>query len=293
MFRRTGVHFDRGLLSEMLRFGAPLVIGAFASFVLNNGDRYFLNHYGTAAEVGLYGLGYRVGILSMTLVLMPFGKVWSVTMVDVSKRSDGPYELGKIATYLLFACTFSTLGFSLLGPYLIRIFADRSYWNAYRVVPLVGAAYIFYGWTVVMDAAFYVTKRTVYKIYCVSIAGGIVMCLYWLLIPHFGMIGAAWATLGGYASYAAVSAYFAQKVYPIHYQLVRVAILFGVGLMFYELGTLIPITPVATGIVLRSLVTLGFPVILLLGGFLKDDERRVLGEYWEIFRLRYLGGAEI
>ena len=120
MFWRTGLRFDRKVLGEMLHFGAPVMIGALASFVLNNGDRYFLNHYRTPAEVGLYGLGYRVGLLSMSLVLMPFGKVWSVTMVDISKKSDGALELGKIATYLLFACTFSTLGFSLLGPYLIR-----------------------------------------------------------------------------------------------------------------------------------------------------------------------------
>jgi len=108
MFRRIGFHFDAPVLKEMLCFGAPVMTGAFASFLLNNGDRYFLNHYGTSAEVGLYGLGYRIGALSMALVLVPFGKIWSVTMVDISKRPDGPFELGKVATYFLFACTFST-----------------------------------------------------------------------------------------------------------------------------------------------------------------------------------------
>ena len=293
MFRRTGFVFDRTLLREMLVFGGPVMIGAFAGFLLNNGDRYFLNHYGTQAEVGLYGLGYRIGILSMSLVLMPFGKIWSVTMVDISKKPDGPFELGKIATYLLFACTFSTLGFSLLGPYLIRFFSERSYWDAYRVIPLVGAAYIFYSWTTIMDASFYVTKRTVYKIYSISIAGAIVVLLYWWLIPRYGMMGAAWATLGGYASFAALTALYAQRVYLIHYQMKRLALLFVGAVVFYEVGALVPITPVLSGIILRSLVTLGFPVALWLGGFLKDDERRIFGEYWQMFRLRYLGGAEI
>jgi O-antigen/teichoic acid export membrane protein len=293
MFRRTGLRFDYRLLKEMLRFGAPVMIGAFASFLLTNGDRYFLNHYGTHAEVGLYGLGYRIGILSMSLVVMPFGKIWSVTMVDISKKPDGPVELGKIATYLLAACTFSTLGFSLLGPYLIRFFTEQSYWNAYRVVPLVGAAYIFYSWTVVMDASFYVTKRTVYKIYSITMSGIIVMLLYWWLIPRFGMIGAAWATLGGYASYAALTAYYAQRVYQIHYQLSRLSLLFVGAVAFYGIGVLIPITPIVSGIIFRSLVTLGFPVALWLGGFLKSDERRVLGEYVQSFRLRYPSGPQV
>jgi O-antigen/teichoic acid export membrane protein len=293
MFWRTGLRFDRKVLGEMLHFGAPVMIGALASFVLNNGDRYFLNHYRTPEEVGLYGLGYRIGILSMSLVLLPFGKIWSVTMVDISKKSDGALELGKIATYLMFACTFSTLGFSLLGPYLIRFLAERSYWEAYRVVPLVGAAYIFYSWTTVMDASFYVTKRTVYKIYSVSLAGVFVLLLYWGLIPRFGMMGAAWATLGGYVAYAALTACYAQRVYVIHYQLRRLTVLFVAALACYGLGTLIPITPVVIGITLRSLLILAFPLALWLGGFLKDEERRILGEHWQIFRLRYLGRAEI
>jgi O-antigen/teichoic acid export membrane protein len=293
MFRHTGLRFDGKLLGEMLRFGAPVMIGAFGSFILNNGDRYFLNHYGTPADVGLYGLGYRVGVLSMSLVLMPFGKIWSVTMVNISKKPDGPFQLSNVATYLLFACTFATLGFSLLSPYLIRFFSERSYWNAYRIVPLIGAAYIFYSWTIVMDASFYLTKRTFYKIYSISIAGAVVMLLYWWLIPRFGMMGAAWATLGGYVSFAALTAFYAQRVYFIPYQLKRLSLLFFGALVSYEVGALIPITPVASGIIFRSLVTLAFPVALWLGGFLKDNERHALGEYGQILRLRYFGGAGV
>jgi len=73
----------------------------------------------------------------------------------------------------------------------------------------------------------------------------------------------------------------------------RLALLFVGAVVFYEVGALIPITPLLNGMILRSLVTLGFPVALWLGGFLKDDERRIFGEYWQMFRLRYLGGAEI
>lgn len=293
MFWRTGWRFDTKLLKEMLLFGAPLMIGAFASFLLNNGDRYFLNRYGSQTEVGLYGLGYRIGILSMSLVVMPFGKIWSVIMVDMSKRADAPFEFGKIATYLLAACAFSTLGFSLLSPYLIRFFTGQAYWSAYRVVPLVGAAYVFYGWTIVMDASFYVTKRTIYKLYSVAIAGGIVVLLYWWLIPRYGMMGAAWATLGGFASFAGLNAYYAQRVYPIRYQLGRICILFLGAVAFYAIGSLIPITPIASGIVLRCFVTVAFPLVLVWGGFLKTEERRALGGYLQVFRVRLLSGREV
>ena len=293
MFRHTGFPFNRKVLGEMLRFGFPLMIGGFAGFLLNSGDRYFLNIYVPRADVGLYGLGYKIGMLSMLLVLMPFGKIWSVTMVDISKKPDGPYELGKMATYLLCACTFSTLGLSLLGPYLIRFSSDHSYWEAYRVIPIVGAAYIFYSWTTIMDASFYVTKRTVEKLYSISIAGAVVVLLYWWLIPGYGMMGAAWATLGGYAIFAVVTAIYAQRVYFIHYELGRIVLLFAVGILFYGAGSLIPVTPIVRGVVLRTIIILVFPVVLWLGGFVSHEERRALGEYWQTIRFRYLKGARV
>jgi O-antigen/teichoic acid export membrane protein len=288
MFRRTGFTFDREMLGEMLRFGFPVMIGAFAGFLLNSGDRYFLNIYTPRAEIGLYGLGYKLGTLSMLLVLMPFGKIWSVTMVDISKKPDGPHELGKIATYLLSACTFSTLGLSLLGPYLVRFSSDRSYWEAYKVIPIVGAAYIFYSWSTIMDASFYVTKRTTYKLYSISLAGGIVTVLYWLLIPRYGMMGAAWATLGGYIAFAALTIFYAQRVYFIRYQYGRIALLFAVGILFYKIGALVPITPVASGLPLRAMIILGFPVALWLGGFLDVNERKALVDSWYSLQSQYL-----
>ena len=138
-----------------------------------------------------------------------------------------------------------------------------------------------------MDASFYVTKRTTYKVYSVSMAGAIVTLLYWLLIPHYGMMGAAWATLGGYVAFAALTVLYAQRVYFIHYQYGRIALLFGVGILFYKVGALVPIIPVASGLLLRAVITLGFPVALWLGGFLDVSERKALVDSWYSLQSQY------
>lgn len=289
--RHTGFTCDRTLLKEMLWFGAPIVLGTFASFVLNNGDRYFLNIYSTEAAVGIYGLGYRIGMLPMTLILMPFGKIWSVTMVDISNQTDGSLELGRIATYLIAASAFSTLGISLLGPYLVRVLAQNSYWSAARLIPIVGLAYLFYSWTVVMDASFYVTKRTVYKLYIALLACVVVLLLYWLLIPKFGIMGAAWATLGGYLSFAAFTLLFAQRILRIQYEWSRIAWVMVISTALFFVGDCLPISPYVAGFFARSAFTLALPVILLLGGFATAKERRAIGDYLQSLRLRFLNGV--
>lgn len=284
---QTGWVFDFGLLRAMLRFGFPLIPASAIGFFFNNGDRYFLNAYSTRADVGIYGLGYKIGMLSMLLVMMPFGKIWSVTMVDISRRANGQSELGRIATYLLAACTTSTLALSLIGPYLVRLLAPVAYWDAYRLVPLVSAAYLFYSWTVIMDASFYITKRTMYKPIVLLVSSLIIAALYWYLIPRFGLMGAAWATLGGFASFAALTGVLAQRAYRIEYQYGRVATLLTLGFFVYEGGSLIPIEPVGLGFVARIATLLAFPLILWIGGFFTTEEKDVMGKYWHGLWLRF------
>jgi O-antigen/teichoic acid export membrane protein len=293
MFRHTGLGFDRSLIRDLLVFGAPLLIGGFSSFILNNGDRYFLQAYQSSFQVGVYGVGYRLGTVALALLMYPFTKIWSVTMVDISRQADGPTALGRVATYLIAAGMFTTLGISLFGPYIVKLVAERSYWEASRLIPVVGLAYIFYAWSVVMDASFYVTKRTVYKMLDITLAGAVVMLLYWWLIPRYGMMGAAWATVGGFASFVGFKAIFAQRVFHIRYELGRIAWLFVLGVFLYEIGAHLPTSPLIPALAGRLLLTLGFPIALWSGGFLNDDERRALGNQWQTFRLRYLGRADV
>lgn len=292
MFRDTRFLFDRKLMRELLAFGAPLVIGGFSMFILNNGDRYFLKIYRSSAEVGVYGVGYRLGSVALALVMYPFMKIWSVTMVDIAKKSNGDYELGRIATYLITACVFTTLGTSIFGPYLVRFIAERSYWYAYQLIPVVGLAYIFYAWTVVMDASFYLTKKTMFKIYDTTLAGGIVFLLYGWLIPRHGMAGAAWATVGGFASFALIKAVFAQRVFKIRYEYGRITCLIVLGAAFYVAGSRLPESPVIPALAARAVLVIAFPIVLWISSFATNEERSAIRGYWQIFRLRYLGGSE-
>src|SRR5205085_9962369 len=107
---------------------------------------YFLNIYTSRDEVGIYGLGYRLGQISSTLVLLPFGKIWSVVMVNIAKADDGPQQLGRISSYLVAALVFVNLGVSLFAPYAIWTLAAPAYASAYVVVAPIAAAYLFYSW---------------------------------------------------------------------------------------------------------------------------------------------------
>jgi O-antigen/teichoic acid export membrane protein len=280
VYLNAGVGFDRSQLIAMLKFGLPLVPGGIIMFFLNNGDRYFLNVYSSAADVGLYGLAYKLGTLVLIIILFPFGKIWSVTMVKLAQRDDGPKALGLVATYLLAVTVFFTVALSVLIPYLLRVATTPAYWKADQVVPIIAAAYVFYSWAGVMDASFYVKKKTIYKPVILGITLVSITILYILLIPRFQSAGAAWATLGGFLVFAFTTLFFAQRVFNIIYEWRRIAILFLLGSAVYFVAGWIPISLNQTEVWpwafftmgARSLVLLAFPAVLFWGGFFTADE---------------------
>jgi len=72
VLRRTGIGFDGVLVRQMLRYSGPLVPGMVGMFVLHFYDRFFLNHYATLEQVGIYAIAYKFGFLISQVVAYPF-----------------------------------------------------------------------------------------------------------------------------------------------------------------------------------------------------------------------------
>jgi O-antigen/teichoic acid export membrane protein len=283
--RTTKLHFRADRIKSMLRFGLPLVPGALAMFVLNNGDRYFLNAYATKAEVGVYSVGYKLAAATSTLVLVPFLKLWSVRMVEVSRRPDGPKVIGTIATFLTAACMFVTLAMSLFAPYLLLLLANRTYEQSVPIIPIVGLSYVLFAWTVVMDSSFYVTKRTELKPIALLISCAVILPLYVVLIKNYGMMGAAWSTLAGFGTFATVTYIVGQKVYRAEYEFGRMAsvLAMAAGTLFLSRWT-VGISYLNFG--LRLVLVLGFLGIVWVAaltneerGFAREQFRTVVARF--------------
>lgn len=268
----AGLRFDKNKLKAMLKFGLPLVPGAVAMFFLNNGDRYFLNIYSSKADIGVYGLAYKLGTLILTIILYPFGKIWSVTMVDMGKGPEGPKSLGAVGTYLLLVSAFFTLALSLLSPYVLHVVTTPAYWGAAKLIPVIAAAYVFYTFATVIDASFYLTKRTMSKPVILSLSFVLVFGLYRWLIPIHGVMGAAWATLGGFIGYALIAFVFAQRTYRIEYEIKRLAGIVLLGTALLVGGGFINANTGFQGLFWRCLLIAAFPAILFSVPFFHAHE---------------------
>jgi O-antigen/teichoic acid export membrane protein len=156
---------------------------------------------------------------------------------------------------------------------LIEFMADRAYWSAQQVVPVVVLAMILMCSDNVFQVGLLIRGRTGQLSVAKGVAAVVNLVLNLLLIPRYGVMGAAWATAIAFAVYAATIFYAAQRAYPVPFEGVRLVKVVLCSLATLAAAHFIPAGPLGLTIVNKFLVVLLFPTGLLALGFLTIEER--------------------
>lgn len=224
--------FSKQKLKEMLAFGLPKVPGGISFLVLSASDRYFLEHYSTPTELGLYSIGYRLAGLLGDFAIQPFLQTWPTMYFPLAKDSpdEGKSILGRFMTYFLVIVGFMALGICVFVEPLLTVMADPKFGGAVRVVPLVVLALVFSGVYRVLIVGINIKKKTIFIPMMVGGAALLNIFFNALLIPRWGMMGAAWATVFSYIAMCTAAYIIDHHFFPIKYErgrIVRVIIAMG------------------------------------------------------------------
>ena len=114
---------------------------------------------------------------------------------------------------------------------------DRHYRGAEQVIPLVSLAYVFLAFGSYLQLGLYLSGKTVMIGKLCAVAAILSIGLNYLLISAYGMLGAAWATVAGFALLAAGSYYCSQRACPMDLKIGKVlkGLLMGVALYLLSL----------------------------------------------------------
>lgn len=209
-------------LKSMLKFSVPLVPGTLSVWVLTSADHYFLKHFGTLTDVGLYSVGYKFGAI-MSLAVQAFQIAWPAELFRIAKEPNASHRFGRILTYYSFMMGFIALTLSVFGREVLRLMASPNFWPAYKVIPLITLSYLLYGIRHMTRIGIWVYSKTYIDSILLAIAAALNTVLNLLLIPPYGMMGAAWATLLSYTLVLIMAAVINQRLFPIKYEWSRIS----------------------------------------------------------------------
>ena len=268
---QLGLQFDRRLFREMNRFGMPLVPSALMLWVTNFSDRFFLLKLADADEVGLYSVGVRIAS-AMALLLTAFRTAWPAFAYSIDDDHEAKATYAWVLTYVMAFMAWVATGLALLSPWLVDWIAAPAFSSSSKVVgPLAFSVVLFSGY-VVIAIGLGRTRRTQFNWVVTGAAAIVNVSLNLTLIPRYGMMGAAIATLAAYATMFAGMVWWAQRIYPVRYQWRRVGTTVGVGVALVALGKLSD-----GGLPVALALSLAYPLFLALAGFYLPVERRAIG----------------
>jgi O-antigen/teichoic acid export membrane protein len=239
LFRTLGVSFSWSKFKQMARYAYPVAFVSLGNFFLVFSDRYFLNHFVGAAAVGVYSLAYRFGFMLSAFVFNPFQQIWGPQRFAIAKQPNAREVYRRVFLYVNIALGIGALVIALFVRDILKVMATHNFWGAYRVVPLILIAQILHHWTAYNNLGLFLTKTT--KKFAWGSAVGIasVLLLNLLLIPRFGLWGAAIATVIAYVLRLVVIHELSQREYRINYDWARVFKLYAILIGAYVIRALV------------------------------------------------------
>ena len=266
------------LIKDLLKFGLPYLPTACFMFIINSSDRYFLSSYSSLDSVGIYALAYKIGMFGISLLMGPFGKVWPPFLFENYNNKDGPELISKVFTLYTLVSVSVGLAISVASPIIIPLISGQAFHSAYKIVPFICLASIFYGMATLADAGILISKKTGYKPLIFGPASIISVVLNLILIPKYGVFGASITLALTFLTLLILNHIVANKFYTLKIEYKKIFLIFSsastvylFSLYFLTLGDQMMHTT------LYSILSLFiFPAILWLGRFFSDNEKLIV-----------------
>jgi O-antigen/teichoic acid export membrane protein len=259
---------DLALLLKFVRFGLPLVPAGYAIWALNLADRLFIAHYGTLQDLGVYSVVYSLGYMLINLFFNPIWLMYPPTAAELYNqgRLDELSNLFRHSTRLALGLLVPAMvGIGVLGVPIVRLFATEEFVRGASLVPLITLGYTFLMLSAYYEVALGLVERQVWSTINTGIAAVVNILLNFLLVPVWGIAGAAWVTAIGFGVQFCLSAWMGSRQVRLEFDWTFFAkaclASLGMGIALY----LLPVQGVgvlALGVVAGAVVY-GFLMLLL------------------------------
>jgi O-antigen/teichoic acid export membrane protein len=208
---------------------------------------------------------------AIVLLLTAFRMAWPAFAYSIEDDREAQRTYSFVLTYVVYVCCWLALALGLLAPWIVRLITTEPFYPAQNVVAPLAFGVAAFGAYVVVQIGTGRARQTRSN-WLVSGAAAVVnVSLNFALIPSYGRMGAAIATVIAYTLLFLGMAWRAQRVFPVPYQWRRVATLAVAAVGLTLLGKLLDV-PLGVALAL----TAAFPLVVGLLGFYLPAERQRL-----------------
>ena len=213
--------FDSQFSMQLIKYGYPFIFAGFAYWVFGSTDRWMLAILTNNHEVGLYSIAFKFASV-IIFFNTAFGLAWSPLAIKIKAENSNYREwYARILSVWLFFLVLVASIFAIASKDILTMLTPSDYWEATSTMVILIVAIVFSGTTQVTAIGISIEKKTGLFVVAAWTTATVNVLLNYFLIPSYGSMGAAYATLISYVVLAFLYFYWSQRLHPIPVEKVK------------------------------------------------------------------------
>ena len=189
--------FNIPLIKEMLGYSFPLIPNAIMWWIMNVSDRYLITFFINISANGIYALANKVPTI-LNVIGSVFFQSWQISAIEEGESNN------KSEFYTNVFSAFSTFlliivsGILIVIRFIVENILSNEYNFVWKYVPLLLMAVVFSSFATFLGTNYISMKKTkgVFKTTIIGAISNTILNI--ILIPIFGLNGAAFSTMLSY-----------------------------------------------------------------------------------------------
>lgn len=264
--RGFSYRLDKPLMKRMVSYSFPILIFGLVGILNQTVDKMiypflFDDRQEGLVQLGIYSATSKVALI-MAMFTQAFRYAYEPFVFGKNKEGDNRKMYGAAMKYFFI---FSLLAFLAVMFYMdiLRYMVARDYWEGLSVVAIVMVAEIFKGLYFNLSFWYKLTDETQWGAYFSIIGCAVILVLNIWLVPTYGYVASAWASVAGYGVITLLSYLIGQKKYPVSYPLKQMAVYLVLAAVLYVVGEEVVIANFWLRLAFRTILLLLFVVYIV------------------------------
>ncbi|MEX0965812.1 MAG: oligosaccharide flippase family protein [Bacteroidia bacterium] len=219
VWKPVRMKLDVSLIKTLFIYGSPFIVSFALNFIVNSSDRFIIAYLLGNEEVGQYSAAYQFTWRSVSALLMIISTSSNPLILrafDNKGMKSANIELRNTGLLIALIGIPSCLGIIALRENISYVFIGSAFKNdAIELIPWIAVAALIYAFkSFYVDTGFQIAKKTHLQIWPSLLAAIVNIILNFWLIPVYGILGAAIATLVAFVVGLLSSAVLVVRAYP-------------------------------------------------------------------------------
>jgi O-antigen/teichoic acid export membrane protein len=241
ILRECKISFRFAYVRTALSFGLPLMVYVVFGTITEISSKYFIERYSSLSQLGIFNVAQQLAAL-IILVTNAINMAWIPMFYEEAGKDEQSPLFSQFANFFIFLLVFAGLGLSLLSPEIVFLFMSPAYNEVSLYIPFLVFAYIVGNgvWLLLINPITF-AKKTIYLPVLTILSGILSIVLNILLIPRFGLMGAAVSISISYVILVLITFFIFKKYTMVKYNFRTLNGILLAGILIYLISIQISI----------------------------------------------------